>query len=820
LLPKGPITDGGTLPVRERADYPFIWLIGLPRQVDFPERVLVMSSLKTKSPLTEVRRLQTAPVASAFCAAITRACQLSSQRIESQQKDDLLDALPAIFQLSSNPAQNVKTALRHAGEMLRKKGYRRVMFSLVDEKSRRIRGIEDICDSGLPSLATATDYPLPARDEQPTNYTDIQQECVHRNRTLSIADATIYPSTNKLAVRDGGIKALVLVPVRAGDRGRPLGTMHVEREDRQLPSNHQIETLEYFAAQLGQSLQTARCIDLLNKAMYPDAVILLNNDDNVAYGNDESRRTFSALPSNGWTTDTQAIPLSEMATSEVLDAVASAQATKGPVSRFTEAIAGTRRVVTALPLDDWNGNSAGTLLRLQNIERIYLLFEAIKRITAATGRDAIVAAIMESLSQLGHKYARIYLVDSDNSLLRAHAQSGFPPDTQGHRDFASKNFCLGSRQESPSSWLCFNHGAPLVLELAERSEFDGQHMTAAGLKFLRVQDSGCDKDYLAKKLGDKWVEIPLHTPEKDEIHGKITADVPETLTLHDVEHLKILAEACSAAFSSLREQQRMQAHFDSTRWQDLHLSIQQLWHGLASGLKGVEMFVSRLRVSTMIANPGETLAPLHARVKKLLADTRKRYERVKERGYRAPVSHVELKRIITASLAILGEERLSFFEHDCVASTANAPALLLVDCDELSLKVAFDELLENSMLAVQTSGKKLSEARIKVEFRRIQDERSGKGIIQIDYRDNGCGILPCDLNRIFSQNVTLWPERVKKGQGMGLQVVQSAVVPYGGRVWAQESAEGAWFVIQLRESSPQLDTLIESESRQGKTTEF
>lgn len=820
LLPEGPITDGGTLPVRERADFPFVWLIGLPRQADFPERVLVMSSLKTKSPLTEVRRLQTAPVASAFCAAITRACQLSSQRIESQQKEDLLDALPAIFQLSSNPAQNVKTALRHAGEMLRKKGYRRVMFSLVDEKSRRIRGIEDICDSGLPSLATATNYPLPARDEQPPNYTDIQQECVHRNRTLRIADAAIHPSINKLAVRDGGIKALVLVPVRAGDRGRPLGTMHVEREDRQLPSNHQIETLEYFAAQLGQSLQTARCIDLLNKAMYPDAVLLLNNDDNVAYGNDESRRTFSALPSNGWTTDTQAIPLSEMATPEVMDAVASAQATKGPVSRFTEAIAGTRRVVTALPLDDWNGNSAGTLLRLQNIERIYLLFEAIKRITAATGRDAIVAAIMESLRQLGHKYARIYLVNSDNSLLRAHAQFGFPHDTQGYRDFASKHFCLGSRQDSPSSWLCFDHGAPLVLELAERSEFDRQHMTAAGLKFLRVQDSGCDKDYLAKKLGDKWVEIPLHTPEKDEIHGKITADVPETLTLHDVEHLKILAEACSAAFSSLREQQRMQAQFDSTRWQDLNRSIQTLYHGLVSGLRGLHMSVSGIRDTTEITCPKMSLAPLHADVQSVIDDLGKAYERVKKSLYVAPVQHVDLKLFIPTCLAAPGADRLTVRVHDDNPATTQAPLPFVADCDEFTLRVAFLELLENSLIAVQVSGKERKDARITVELSLVPEKRSGKTMIQIDYRDNGCGISQRDLNRIFSQNVTLWPESVKQGNGMGLHVVQSAVVPYGGSVWAKESEGGAWFVIQLAASSLPLDKQSVADSCQANSMEF
>ncbi|MFM7039399.1 MAG: ATP-binding protein [Planctomycetaceae bacterium] len=822
LLPLHPIAAAATLPVLERADYPFVWLIGLPRQPDFPERVLVMSSLESKSPLTEVRRQQTKPVATAFCAAITRACQLSSQRIESRQKDDLLDALPAIFKLSSNAADNVRTALRHAGEMLRKKGYRRIMFSLVDEKSRRIRGVEDICDNGLASLAAVTDYPVLAPDDRQPIYRDIQQECVHRNQTLRIPDAATHPCTNKQAAIDGNIKALVLVPVRAGERGRVTGTMHVERQDRQLPSDHQVDTLEYFAAQLGHSLQTAHSIDLLYKAMNddPDAVLLINNDEQLAYGNDEAQRTFAALPASGWISDSHDISLSEIATEQVLEAVASAKQKKIPVSRFTEAIAGYRRVVTALPLDDWNGNSAGILLRLQNIERTHLLFEAIKRITAATGKDAIIAAIMESLRKLGHQYARLYLLNSETNLLQAVAQFGFPVGSEGERDFNSGSFCLRSKQESPSSWLCFNDGAPLVLELAETTDIEKQYTTARGLKYSRVKDSGCDKDYLRKQLDDKWVEIPLHTPEESEIHGKITTDAPETLTLHEVEHLKILAEACSAAFSSLQKQQRMQSQFDLTRWQDLNRSIQTLYHGIVSGIRGVSTRVSDLQDATQILTPKESLEPLKVDLQSVIDDSKKRYERVEKSIYRSPVQQIDVLRVVMASLAPLGPERLTVSVYDGVSTDSDTSHVLVVDCDEFGLKVAFQELLENSMLAVQASGKQRSAARIALELRRLRDKHTDNSIIQIDYRDNGCGIPQGDLNRIFSQNVTLWHPSVKKGNGMGLHVVQSAVVPYGGRVWAKENADGAWFVIQLPESSRQPATDAVADRCQNKSMEL
>ena len=792
LLPHGSILRPQPLPVPERADEPFICMIGLPRSNDFPERVLLLSSFESKSPLTQARRLQTTPVTTAFCSAIERACQLAAQRTDAQHQKHLLDALPAIFQLSSSGAHNVRDALRHAGEQLRRNGYRRVMFSLVDEKSRRIRGVEDVCDEGLPSLAEITDYKIPEIDNLHPEYDDIQQECVHRGVTICIPDASVAQRTNKTAVVLGNLRALVLLPIPAGETGRVIGTMHIERNDRELPSEHQLRTLEYFAAQLGKSLDSAAAIDLLIKAINddPDATLLIDNRGRVAYLNRQMQQSISPqFRTAGWIGERDRPAVAELLPEDVLNAVKIAKGSDGPISRFTEPVAGRRRVATALKLKDWKYTDAGVVLRLQDIQRTYLLFESVREITAAASEDAVVNAMLDSLKKLGHTWARLYLHDSVQHRLQAWAQFGFDPrlDPDGYNEFKNHSFFLKSPQESPSSWLCFKKGTPLVLQLDTAAAAEKTGVTSDGLQFLRVDDSGCDRPYLQKKPGDKWIELPLHSPEKNQIYGKITANVPEQMSLYDVEHLKILAEACSAAFSAIRELDRRQMVFDALRRSDRNQAIIDFRHGLVSDLRSVQAGIKNA-INRPIERKNKKLEQLLLRMERIIGQRTQTL--LNMTAQQAPIIEPQdLRKLIEESIISPGFNALHI-------STSTADCSFIVNCNKDQMQVAFSELLENSRLANEANDVDRNNTSIQLVLSHIKE--GGTRFVQIDYMDNGCGVQPRNLTKIFSRNCSFWPPKLYRlGGGNGLSVVATAVTDAGGRIWAEPRTGGVHFVIQI-----------------------
>ncbi|PAU88172.1 PAS domain-containing sensor histidine kinase [Pseudomonas sp. WN033] len=77
---------------------------------------------------------------------------------------------------------------------------------------------------------------------------------------------------------------------------------------------------------------------------------------------------------------------------------------------------------------------------------------------------------------------------------------------------------------------------------------------------------------------------------------------------------------------------------------------------------------------------------------------------------------------------------------------------------------------------------------------RVQGEVHGRGV-RLCVEDNGGGIEPGMLERIFEPFVTTKP--VGKGTGLGLSVSYGIITQMRGRLWACNTDEGASFVIEL-----------------------
>ena len=72
-------------------------------------------------------------------------------------------------------------------------------------------------------------------------------------------------------------------------------------------------------------------------------------------------------------------------------------------------------------------------------------------------------------------------------------------------------------------------------------------------------------------------------------------------------------------------------------------------------------------------------------------------------------------------------------------------------------------------------------------------------IIQIIITDNGAGIAPDNLERIFTQFISIETEFSTTGTGIGLYLSQKIMELHGGKITAQSqgSGHGATFIVEL-----------------------
>lgn len=110
--------------------------------------------------------------------------------------------------------------------------------------------------------------------------------------------------------------------------------------------------------------------------------------------------------------------------------------------------------------------------------------------------------------------------------------------------------------------------------------------------------------------------------------------------------------------------------------------------------------------------------------------------------------------------------------------------------DRAELQIAFTNLLDN---AVKYSG---DEPKISVKIR-----NSGEKNVEIYIKDNGVGIAPNEVKRIFKRfyRVPGLSTQEKKGSGLGLPIVKSIIEKHKGRIRAESKGEGkgSVFIVQL-----------------------
>ncbi|KJH66404.1 ATP-binding protein [Chromobacterium violaceum] len=143
---------------------------------------------------------------------------------------------------------------------------------------------------------------------------------------------------------------------------------------------------------------------------------------------------------------------------------------------------------------------------------------------------------------------------------------------------------------------------------------------------------------------------------------------------------------------------------------------------------------------------------------------------------------VQLNQAVHNALSLLDYE---LHDHDIHIEQNFAPELPLVYADTIQLEQVVLNLARNAVEAMEPTR---PWGRLSITTRR-QGER-----VQLIISDNGCGIPPDKLDRIFDPFFSTKPN----GMGLGLAICQTAVEAFGGKLIAgNKPGSGAEFIIDL-----------------------
>ncbi|HYO06013.1 MAG TPA: HAMP domain-containing sensor histidine kinase, partial [Phototrophicaceae bacterium] len=116
----------------------------------------------------------------------------------------------------------------------------------------------------------------------------------------------------------------------------------------------------------------------------------------------------------------------------------------------------------------------------------------------------------------------------------------------------------------------------------------------------------------------------------------------------------------------------------------------------------------------------------------------------------------------------------------------------ILEADKARLTQVISNILGNAIKFSEETGGEIS---VSTEVQQIQNGNSGDGQVLVSVKDNGAGIDPTIMPRLFTKFAT----NSENGIGLGLYISKSIVEAHGGRIWAENNPEdaGAAFYFML-----------------------
>ncbi|HWS88885.1 MAG TPA: ATP-binding protein [Pyrinomonadaceae bacterium] len=160
------------------------------------------------------------------------------------------------------------------------------------------------------------------------------------------------------------------------------------------------------------------------------------------------------------------------------------------------------------------------------------------------------------------------------------------------------------------------------------------------------------------------------------------------------------------------------------------------------------------------------------------------------------VGRVSFGPAVTSSLALFGRQ----FEKDGIRVETDVPGdLPPVRADSSRLRQVVLNMVSNAHHALKS--KRTDAGKLfRISARRV--ERDGREFVRAEFYDNGVGIRPEDLERVFDPFFTT--RRDSGGTGLGLSISYGIVQDYGGTIRAEsEPGEFARLIVELPAAGPE-----------------
>jgi len=736
---------------------------------------VVLSDSRGRMAISLERERLTRELLASFVEAHSNAVEIEANRQRLQVRDRHVEILNAIIEALGSQVLDVKNVLTMAARELRKLGYGRVEFCLVDSRREWIHGVLDDSDAPGVDLADMTHYRL----DKPKS--DIQPYVASTGRPMILEDAAKEPLVNPAVLRAAGLRSIAVVPLLNRDN-LAVGTVHVEREDGGVPSYEEVADIEAFGRQLATVIGQSERVNLLQTALdkIPEPLLIVDPLERLRYANRPAAELYGVEA--GWRV--QALPCREIA-----DHIRNALAGHKQVRQITGLGNNPkyRGELLCEAILDWSGQVIGCAVHVLDQNSLQLVFDALTLVGRSDSAKAAQTALLEATRLLGHKSARLYLIDEESPDRFVSALSLGLEDPEHAMRFDHGLVSLPRLGPGHHSWQCVDEGRPLVFcwkpDLPDGSRIYTEH----DLEAIVVSDPKCPPE-TGKKPGDLWVDVPLTVPEG--LLGKIALDTDAGLRPERFEMLSVLAEHVAKLLVAFRERDRKLEAKELWVQAGFEASMSSIAHNLASRLASLPVLLARYRLR---AADCDSIGPLNAEFENILRSAMSTIKRTKEllATIMLRVTMFDLKACIERAL----REALppdGSWEMHC----ERLPFMVTADFHIIESLIA--ELIQNSLQFAPAPDK------VRVTVYLEDFEREGREWVRMVFRDYGPGIRPGHKARIFEEFFSHRPGQ-KAGTGLGLAFVRRAVAAHGGSVSENGVyGDGAKFFVEFPRSAEEV----------------
>jgi len=247
-------------------------------------------------------------------------------------------------------------------------------------------------------------------------------------------------------------------------------------------------------------------------------------------------------------------------------------------------------------------------------------------------------------------------------------------------------------------------------------------------------------------------------------------------------------EQCFIWFiTDITEQRRAETEAQQQRLEVTHLSrvamLGELSGALAHELNQplTAILANARAAQRLLRHSSPDLAELRDIIADIAEDDRRAAEVIKRlraflrKGDIQP-RHLNLNEVVSE---VLGLVHSDLIQRRVTVDARLSAALPEVFADRVQLQQVLLNLLLNACDAM--AGDRRSEKRVT-----IRTEAAERGGVELSLADQGTGIRPEEMDRIFEPFVTSKPH----GLGLGLAICRSIVTAHGGRLWADNNEEG------------------------------